>query len=122
MTLVDTSVWIDHFRSGVAGLIALLDADAVLTHPFVIGEIALGSLRNRSEVLGSLNALPKAQAVTDAEVLDLIASRSLFGTGIGYVDAHLLGSALRSGGGLWTYDRRLFSAAGALGLTARGPH
>ena len=90
MILVDTSVWIDHLRAGDAALAALLDANRVLAHPFVIGEIALGSLRQRDLVLGALRDLPRAVVATDDEVDRMIEDQVLYGLGISYVDAHLL--------------------------------
>jgi predicted nucleic acid-binding protein len=115
--LVDTSVWVDHLRTGNATLAALLDAGMALTHPFVIGEIALGSLRQRETVLSALSDLPHAAVATDAEVLAFIDRHALFGRGVGYVDAHLLAAArLTAGSELWTNDRRLHGVADALGL------
>lgn len=118
MILVDTSVWIDHLRTGDEILAGLLQADEVLAHPFVIGELALGNLRQRNSVLLDLYDLPQAPVATDQEVLHFIGQHALFGLGIGYVDAHLLAAArLTSGVSLWTRDRRLRGAAGQLGLT-----
>lgn len=119
MILVDTSVWVDHMRAGDPALAALLDAGRVLTHPFVIGEIALGHLRDRSRILRDLSDLPKAIVATDAEVLALIVAQTLAGTGIGYVDAHILAAIrLTPGSALWTRDRRLSNVAAALGHAA----
>ena len=117
MILVDTSVWIDHLRVGDQGLSALLQDGRVLAHPWVIGELALGRLSARSEILGLLQNLPQATVATDAEVLELIEARQLFGLGIGYLDAHLLAAALLARAGLWTRDERLAVAATRLGLT-----
>lgn len=115
MILVDTSVWIDHFRSGDAQLATLLLDGKVLGHPWVTGELALGNLEHRHEVVRLLQDLPQATVATDAEVMTLINQRHLFGLGIGYVDAHLLASAKLSGGArLWTRDRRLHAAAAQL--------
>jgi predicted nucleic acid-binding protein len=115
--LVDTSVWVDHLRTGNATLAALLDAGMALTHPFVIGEIALSNLRQREAVLSALLDLPHAAVATDAEVLAFIDRHALFGRGAGYVDAHLLAAArLTAGSELWTNDRRLHGVADALGL------
>ena len=119
MILVDTSVWVDHLRSGDPTLGACLDAGQVLAHPFVIGEIALGSLRRRDVVLTALQDLPSAAVARDSEVLAFIDRHSLFGRGIGFVDAHLLASArLTAGTTLWTRDRRLESVAATLGLAS----
>ena len=90
MVLVDTSVWVDHLRHGEAALAALLEAGRVLGHPFVLGELALGGLRDPGTVLGALAALPQAVVATDTEVLGFIARHGLAGSGIGYLDAHLL--------------------------------
>jgi len=115
--LVDTSVWIDHLRAGDAHLAALLEAGRVVVHPFVIGEIALGNLSRRIDVLTALSDLPSAEMATDLEVLDLIERHSLFGRGIGYVDAHLVASArLTAGTSLWTRDKPLRGLVEDLGL------
>ena len=90
MILVDTSVWIEHFRLGDAVLIGLLESSLVLTHPFVVGELALGGLRRREAVLQALLGLPRATVADDSEVLRLVEREQLFGIGIGYIDAHLL--------------------------------
>jgi predicted nucleic acid-binding protein len=117
--LVDTSIWIDHLRTGVPELTLLLRNGRVLTHPWVIGELALGRLTNRSEVLELLRNLPHATVATDAEVLTLIENQQLFGLGIGYVDAHLLSAALlTAGAGIWTRDRRLAATAAKIGLAS----
>jgi predicted nucleic acid-binding protein len=112
--LVDTSVWVDHLRTGNQRLKSLLHEEQVLTHPFVIGELACGAVRNREEVLGLLKALPGAQVAEHDEVLRFIGGRRLYGRGIGWVDAHLLASALLSGAALWTFDRELSRVASAL--------
>lgn len=107
MTLVDTSVWIDHFRSGNARLRDLLRDGEVVTHPMVLGELACGTLSKRAETLRLLNRLPRiAQAPHDL-VLQAVESRRLFGKGIGWIDAHLLTASLLSSVALWTLDRRL---------------
>jgi predicted nucleic acid-binding protein len=117
MILVDTSVWVDHLRTGDAQLAALLNDGRVLAHPFITGEIALGSLRQRRLVLEALADLPQARVANHGEVLHFIERNALAGTGIGYVDAHLLASArLDSGTTILTRDRRLAEAAFRLGL------
>lgn len=119
MILVDTSVWIEFLRraSPRADLREALESGEVVTHPFVIGELALGSLgRQRTRVLSDLRLLPQLPAASDAEVLNLIDARSLAGRGIGWVDAHLLASALLGAARLWTLDARLARAASAVGL------
>ena len=117
MILVDTSIWVDHLRAGNATLAELLEAGRVLTHPFVIGELALGALRQRVAVMTALSDLPSAIVATEAEVLAFIDRHALFGRGIGYVDAHLLAAArLTAGTVLWTNDRKLHGVAEALGM------
>ena len=111
MILVDTSVWMDHLRRGVPRLVALLQEDAALIHPFVIGELACGNLRNRRQVLDLLHGLPAAKVASDSEVLMMIERHQLMGRGIGYVDAHLLAAARLAGCPLWTQDRRLAEIA-----------
>lgn len=116
MILVDTSVWIDHLRTSDHSLVALLDEVSVCVHPMIIGELALGSLRNRAVVLGLLAELPAVPVATDPEVLELVGARSLYGTGLSYVDAHLLAAVLLADDTrLWTRDRRLREAAQQLG-------
>jgi predicted nucleic acid-binding protein len=115
--LVDTSVWVDYLRAGDKRLAGWLDAGMVLTHAFVIGELALGNLRRREDVLNALSDMPRASIATDAEVLHFIARHALFGRGIGYVDAHLLaGVRLTEGAELWTNDKQLHTVAAQLGL------
>jgi predicted nucleic acid-binding protein len=115
--LVDTSVWIDHLRSGEADLISLLETESVLTHPFVIGELACGSIRNRTEFLDLIGRLPRAPTATDDEVLQLIDRHKLTSRGIGYIDAHLIASTLlQPAARLWTKDRHLSSLASDLGI------
>ena len=116
MILVDTSVWVDHLRSGLPLLANLLQEGEVLIHPWVIGEIACGNLRNRNQVLELLQGLPAAVVASDSEVLLLIERSNLMGRGIGYVDAHLLAAAKLSRSGLWTQDRRLAALAQDQGL------
>lgn len=120
MILVDTSVWIDHFRTGDPILSALLNDTAVLTHPFVIGELAMGNLRQRHTILADLSSLPSAVAAQDAEVMRFVDQEVLFGAGIGFVDAHLLAATrLTPGAALWTRDKRLATVAERLSLAAR---
>ena len=111
MMLVDSSVWIEHLRRADARLHEALNGGQVLTHPFVIGELALGSLRKRGAIVSLLQDLPSAALADDLEVLDFINRHALFGMGIGYVDAHLLASARLTGATLWTHDKRLHEAA-----------
>ena len=117
MILVDTSVWIDHLRKSEPALIAALEVGQVLMHPFVIGELACGTLSNRVELLSLLRDLPPAPVATDAEALGFIDRHRLMGCGIGYVDVHLLASvALACPARLWTRDKRLAIVADGLKL------
>lgn len=122
MILVDTSVWVDHLRRGDAALVALLERAAVVMHPFVVGELACGSLHDRRAVLSLLQDLPAAAVATPEEALGFIERHALHGQGIGYVDVHLLASAaLTEGGKLWTRDARLLKAAALLGCDYAEP-
>lgn len=117
MILTDTSVWVDHLRKGVPRLGAALEQGSVLMHPFILGELACGNLKNRREVLRLLGDLPGAPVATDAEVLDFIERRALMGRGMGYIDAHLLASASLGGTArLWTRDKRLTAVVAELKL------
>ena len=119
MILVDSSLWIDHLRLGDATLADLLAGGLVLGHPFVLGELACGNLRNRREILTLLGDLPQAVVATDAEVLAVVERYRLMGRGIGYVDAHLLASTLLTPETqLWTRDQRLAAVAQGLGVGA----
>lgn len=121
MILVDTSVWIDHLHRSEPALVGLLDGASVLQHPMVLGELALGSMRNREELLGSLAGLPSARVAAHDEVMRFIEQRQLYGGGLSLVDVHLLASVLlTSGARLWTRDKRLHAAADSLGV-ARPP-
>ena len=120
MILVDTSVWIDHLRVGDRNLARLLNSGQVSVHPFIVGEVALGNLRQRDEVLGFMRELPQAPVAAHAEVLYFIDEWELFGRGIGYVDAHLLASVrLIPGTQLWTRDQRLLAIAEQFGLALK---
>ncbi|MDA0989666.1 MAG: type II toxin-antitoxin system VapC family toxin [Verrucomicrobia bacterium] len=116
MVLVDTSVWIDHLRKRSPRLAGLLDDGEVATHPFVIGELACGNLVNRKEILSLLHSLPAVARVKDEEILFFIEQHPLAGRGLGLIDVHLLASSKLSEHPLWTKDKRLTSAAEALGL------
>lgn len=123
MILVDTSIWIDHWRSSDERLICLLEAGQVLAHPFVVGELALGNLLHREQVLTALQDLPQATTATDAEVLGFIDQAGLAGSGVGYIDAHLLAAVrLTPGTELWTRDKRLLAAGVRLGLAYLAAH
>jgi predicted nucleic acid-binding protein len=115
--LVDTSVWIDHFRTSEPTLADALSKNRVVMHPFVLGELACGHFRNRQKIFALLRALPDAPVATDAEALELIERKALMGRGIGYIDVHLLAAAtLMVDGLLWTRDQRLAAVAGDLSL------
>lgn len=123
MILVDTSVWIDHFRQGDVELTRLLNAGQVLTHRFVIGELALGNIQNRNIIISTLQNLPQATVAADEEVLLFIERQALFGSGIGYIDAHLLAATLLSPGSfLWTRDKRLLAESVRLGVCVNLTH
>lgn len=119
MILADSSVWIDHLRQSNARLQYLLDCEDILIHPFIIGELALGSLKNRSRTIGELSRLEAVARASDAEVSALIEAEGLFNRGIGYVDACLLASVLLTDDcWLWTRDRRLHAIAARLDIAA----
>ena len=119
MILADTSVWIEHLRQGDDELANLLDRSQIVIHPFVIGELALGHLKPRNQILRALADLPQTILATEAEVLGLIERHGLFGSGIGYIDAHLLTAIVLTPGTLIrTRDKQLLGAANKLGLAA----
>ena len=120
MILVDTSVWVDHFRRGDQALADLLANGQVLMHPFVRGELALGNLNPRSEILTLLSDLPHATVAGENELLHIVESRHLMGLGIGLIDAHLLASALLDGCNLFTRDKRLLTCATKLKVAYLG--
>ena len=111
MVLVDTSVWISHFRETHAGLVELLNNGEVVCHPFIIGELACGNLKNRTSIILLLEALPTALVVEHEEILSFIEARNVMGRGLGCVDAHLLAAALLAGVPLWTLDKKLDKVA-----------
>jgi predicted nucleic acid-binding protein len=117
--LVDTSVWVQHFRARDSTLTKLLEEGAALIHPFVIGELSLGSFHQRELVLQMLSRLPAANVATNAEALRFIDQNALFGRGVGYVDVHLLAATrLTAGSQLWTLDKRLNDVAVELRIAA----
>ena len=116
MVLVDTSVWVAHLCEGNIGLEILLNDSSVVCHPFIIGELACGNLKNRVEILSLLNALPMATHAEHEEVMQFIANYNLMGKGLGYIDIHLLVSAMLTKIPLWTLDKRLNRVSSILGL------
>jgi predicted nucleic acid-binding protein len=114
--LVDTSVWVDHLRRGSGELARLLEDGSVLGHPFVVGELACGSLARRDEILGLLQQLPQPPLVGHEEALRFVERRRLAGSGVGWVDVHLLASAVLGDCRLWTLDRALGRAAARVGI------
>ena len=118
MILVDTSVWLDHLSRGNPTLADLLNEGLVACHPFVIGELACGYLRNRQEILSLLSALPQARVAEHDELIAFTRRRRLFGRGLGWIDIQLLGSAHLSGCTLWTSDRALSETAKSLRIAA----
>jgi len=116
MVLVDTSVWIAHFRDGGKRLPELLESGKVMCHPLIIGELACGNLKNRAEILANLELLPKGARVQHEEILSFIEKKHLMGHGLGYVDVALAASALLSDALLWTLDKNLAKTALSLGI------
>jgi predicted nucleic acid-binding protein len=118
MVLVDTSVWVNHFRRHQDRLADILDQGEALGHPFVLGELACENLNNRKEILELLSALPQAPKVDDDELLFFIDRHQLSGRGIGLIDVHLLASCLLAQARIWTADKRLHAVAETLRLAA----
>lgn len=119
MILVDTSVWVDHLRRGNSRLADLLERNDVVMHPFIVGEIACGSLTNRTVTLELLQQLPMSVVAEYEEVLGYVEHQELHGKGIGYVDVHLLASAVIENARIWTLDKRLSTVAQELGCALR---
>lgn len=122
MIVADTSVWVHHIRESSADFLLHLNSDQVLMHSWVVGELALGNLSRRDAFLKFLKRLPPVVEARDEEVMEMIDGNRLQGSGIGWVDAHLLASARLSKASLWTRDRRLFAVAQRLGVAAHGLH
>lgn len=119
MILADTSIWIDHLRSGNKQMRQHLDQGRIVIHPFIIAELALGSLQDRGKMLALLDLLPQVRVAQLSEVRQMIEARRLYSLGIGLIDAHLLASVFISSSTLlWTRDRRLRKAAEAFGIHA----
>ncbi len=117
MVLVDTSVWVSHLHDGSPKLEQLLNDGDVLCHPFIIGELACGNIKNRREILSLLTALPKGDFLDDEDVLLFIEKNNLMGKGLGLIDIHLLASAILSEVALWTLDVKLKHEAHILGIS-----
>jgi predicted nucleic acid-binding protein len=111
LIIVDTSVWVDHLRTGNKKLEALLIEAKVACHPFIIGELACGYIKNRIEILSLLQELPQASRADDDDVLPFIKTHNLMGKGLGYIDVHLLMSAKLTNAPLWTLDKKLHEVA-----------
>ena len=116
MVMVDTSVWVAHLRHGDIGLVALLQSGRVVCHPFIVGELACGNLRNRSEIISLLQRLPGAIPAGHEEVMYFIHHHGIMEKGLGYIDMHLLAAARLTGVPLWTLDKRLNEVAITLGV------
>ena len=116
MVLVDTSVWVVHLRNGNSGLKTLLHEGHVVCHPFTVGELACGNLKNRAEILSLLEALPMATHVEHEEVMKFIEDHTLIGKGLGYIDIHLIASAVLPDIPLWTVDKKLNEISSKLGI------
>ena len=107
MILVDTSVWVEHFRSANSKLVKILNDGDVICHPFIIGELACGNIKNRNKIFSLLQSLPMAKQANNDEILEFIEIKKLMGKGLGYIDIHLLASAFLSNVSLWSLDKKL---------------
>jgi predicted nucleic acid-binding protein len=121
MVLVDTSVWVSHLRDGNPGLAGLLDDGRAMCHPLIVGELACGNLKDRAAILSHLRLLPMSTEAEHHEVLSFIETHRLMGTGLGYVDVHLMASAVLTGVPLWTLDKKLAQAADSLRIKYTSP-
>ena len=118
MILADTSIWVDYLRRGNSRFASVLDEAAVICHPFVVGELACGGIRNRAEVLKLLKALPSAVVASQSEALALVEWAGLSGRGLGWIDVHLLASARLSGCKIWSLDKAVREAAETMAMSA----
>ena len=114
MFLVDTSVWVSYFREGNTELANLLNNGEVVCHTFVVGELVCGNLKNRNQILSLLQSLPMSIKAEHEEVLEFIERNQLMGKGLGYVDIHLIVSAMLTGISIWTHDKKLAQVVKAL--------
>jgi predicted nucleic acid-binding protein len=117
MVLVDTSVWVSHLRDGNVDLEKLLNNGEVVCHPFIVGELACGNLKNRNEILAYLQSLLKTVVAEDEEVLKFIENNQLMGKGLGYIDVHLIASAVLTDVSLWTFDKTLDKFTKKIGIS-----
>jgi hypothetical protein len=116
MVLVDTSVWVSHLREGNTKLERLLNDGDIVCHPFIVGELACGNLKNRAEILSLLQALPMSIQAEHDEVMKFIENNQLIGKGLGYIDVHLLAAAVLTGVPIWTIDKKLDGVSQEMGL------
>ncbi len=116
MVLVDTSVWVSHLRNGDEGLEKLLNDGQVVCHPFIVGELACGNLKNRDVILMYLQSLPMAILAEDGEVLKFIENHQLMGKELGYIDVHLIAAAVLTDAPLWTFDKTLDKITKRIGI------
>ncbi len=116
MVLVDTSVWVLHLREMNIGLERLLNGGDVVCHPFIVGELACGNLKNRTEILSLLHSLPMATQAENEDIIKFIENYRLMGKGLGYIDMHLLASAILIGVPIWTFDKKLGEVSTELGI------
>jgi predicted nucleic acid-binding protein len=121
MILVDTSIWIDHFRSSNSHLASLLKVNSAAIHPWIVGELACGNLARRANVLGLLKSLPQVPVASENEVMFFLERQHLAGKGIGYIDVHLLAASTLASIPIWTADKRLAQIAAGLGLEYLAP-
>ena len=122
MILADTSVWIDHLRSGDKELRKLLNEGQIVIHPSIVAELALGALKERTKTLALLDLLPQVRVAQLSEVRRMIEARRLYSLGIGLTDAHLIAAVfINPSTLLWTRDKRLRKAAEGLGIHASLP-
>ena len=117
MVLVDTSVWVSHLRDGNVGLEKLLNDGEVVRHPFIVGELACGNLKNRDKIFLYLQSLPVAILAEDEEVLKFVENNQLMGKGLGYIDVHLIASAVLTDVALWTFDKTLDTFTKKIGIS-----
>jgi predicted nucleic acid-binding protein len=116
MVLVDTSIWVSHLRDGNVGLEKLLNGGEVVCHPFIVGELACGNLKNRHEILMYLQSLPMTMLAEDGEVLKFVENHQLMGKGLGYIDVHLMAAAVLTDVPLWTLDKTLAKTTMKIGI------